>query len=384
MDELWRLLRDDQIGLDEFALAIDAAHRCRVLDDQAANHWHALALRRAQRFDQAIDRWVAAADRGPVSIDMVIEAGATAREMFDPRPFRRLVERYWQARPVVAKLKESAVCSLLSLSEINAADDLFPVEFIDHARILAKNSPKLMGYIQRWEYRRLHPPARTKMLSLGLNCLPWMVPNRWGLRTGEDIESCHGPFDLGRNRLDVIIRLIAEGFDGYLDPDLIDAKLSPKGEPVPYNRRFKAYWNHNKTAYWTRNRYEKLIGLMNHKIANFERCYEGEHLVFAVSEFPFISPEQAHQVMNQLADAIRSRVGSESRCLIYATTHADLARPFGERTEFAPGLIHYWLPYPSAGYVWADENHANAPEGLDFERAYVDRLKQEMAHAGLE
>ena len=368
---------------DRYQAAVNAAQGSGLLDDADAAHFRAMGYRHHQRYELAVEQWLGALRRGPVNADLFTSLGALLREMSDVARFREAWSLWTEQSPDWARLRAPHVMHLLGQSEMAGTDDLMPAALIARARELAASDSIMAGQLVRWDYRRAHPPSPVPVISLGLHCLPHSLALRWGLRSGPDAMTMQTPFDLAVHKFDAVVDLLRSGFAGYADADQIALKATPQGHQVPYSRRYRAIWNHNKTGWWTQDHCEPLRALLLRKVASFEAALRRPKLVFTMSNFPFASTADATAKMEQLTTVLRQRLPSATTFFVFASGHADAALAPHQRTELGPQAVHYSVPYPAADYNWADEEHASRSQGLHFERGYIDLLKQEIVARGL-
>jgi hypothetical protein len=216
------------------------------------------------------------------------------------------------------------------------------------------------------------PLGSARLVSLGFNCLPWTVPNRWGLRLEPDLAALDCPFNLAMHSFDTMIDAIRNDFAGYSDPVQIKKTRTPNGHEIAYNVRYKAVWNHEKNSYWIDNDYAILRKNLDLRIENFRNALKSEAIIFLVSiRSSFSSGEMTERLM-ELHDVLRAASHCTTMALI-AVAQADAAAVSTTRT-IAPAVFHIAMPWPDDPYIWHDEADFNAARGVDFERRYTEAI----------
>ncbi|TDG32143.1 hypothetical protein E2C05_08580, partial [Paracraurococcus ruber] len=92
--------------------------------------------------------------------------------------------------------------------------------------------------------------ARVPLLPLGLNCLPWNLPARWGFRSAPNAMEAFNPFALASHELPTVLAALEEGWAGYAPEDGIRAIAAPGGARIPLRADGGAVWNHHAGAPW--------------------------------------------------------------------------------------------------------------------------------------
>jgi hypothetical protein len=92
--------------------------------------------------------------------------------------------------------------------------------------------------------------ARVPLLPLGLNCLPWNLPARWGFRAGPEAMAAMNPFALAAHTLPAVLPTLEEGWAGYAPEGAIRAIATPGGARILLREDGGAVWNHHSGAGW--------------------------------------------------------------------------------------------------------------------------------------
>ena len=73
--------------------------------------------------------------------------------------------------------------------------------------------------------------ARVPLLPLGLNCLPWNLPARWGFRAGPEALAAMTPFALAAHQMPVVLAALEAGWAGYAPAGALRAIATPGTTP---------------------------------------------------------------------------------------------------------------------------------------------------------
>lgn len=246
----------------------------------------------------------------------------------------------------------------------SAVDEYWLKAFARHA---AKREEIAAG-LQRLAARKANAPAaaNVKILSLGIHCLPWVLLNRWGLRTEEDLFTLDSPFNLAGHDIPTLIRTFSTDFEGYTDPDNFGIVKSAKGKDLPVNKRFRAVFNHHRLPYWTDNNFERLLQALEKKVDNVRSILKQRNLVLLIGNASFETEKEARESLSSLYSAV-ARISAEPPLLI-ASAQRDFSRP-PQITRLDERVYHMNRPYPSPDYVWITD--MNGAAGLQYERDYV-------------
>jgi hypothetical protein len=267
-----------------------------------------------------------------------------------------------------ARLSLSTTVRLLSMIERYCAHAAVDDYWIDVFRRHASGSDEVAAFLQRHAAvkRNIQAAADVRIMSLGIHCLPWVLPNRWGLRTPQQLIELDSPFNLAGHDVSTLIRLFSTDFEGYTDPANIRLVTSAKGKIIPYNKMYRACFNHHRLPYWRENGFERLTAAINDKVENVRRLLRQPNLVLLVGNMAYENEAKAAELLRSLYSSIASRA-VEPPLLIASTQRVYTMPPqiirVGER------IYHMNRPYPFPAYDWLTD--LNSPAGLQFEGDYV-------------
>ena len=139
------------------------------------------------------------------------------------------------------------LCTLLHFAERGC----LPVEAIEAALgLTAAAARREADLLVAWRAVRHRQRQRRKLaeryvgqaslISLGLNCLPWQLPGRWGMREISDFTDLFGPFSLAGHTIPGVIAALEDDFATLLhtgDNPCSDDDTRPQIRVPPRSRR---------------------------------------------------------------------------------------------------------------------------------------------------
>ncbi len=210
------------------------------------------------------------------------------------------------------------------------------------------------------------------IVSLGLNCLPWHLPGRWGLRREEDFASLFVPFSLAGHTVDGIITALEGDFSDYCAPDSVRAITSQRGHEFVVRKDRSAFWNHNRGAYWLKDDMAALRADIARKAANFRAACGRPDVVFLLATCPVEYPREPLDFLPRLQAALARFTGTEANRVLITNQTARREAPSYRRVNETTAFVY--CCYPRKEYVWHDDAAADASDGVQFERGYVSLL----------
>lgn len=228
-------------------------------------------------------------------------------------------------------------------------------------------------------------PARltggASIISLGLNCLPWHLPGRWGLRQPRDYIDLFVPFSLAGHTLEGTIGALEDDFATHCTPETVRPVTSQRGHEFALRRDRAAFWNHNRGAYWVKDDMAALQANNAAKAMNFRAAARRHDAVFLLGTCPTEYPEEPLDFLPRLDAALARFTGRRDNAIVITNQTARRAatalRRIGKRACF------FYCPYPSKDYLWHVDAQADSPAGLAFERTYVNLLLRVLIGWGL-
>ncbi len=219
------------------------------------------------------------------------------------------------------------------------------------------------------------------ILSLGLNCLPWHLPGRWGLRREADFVHLFVPFSLAGHTIDGMIGALEDDFATYCTPETVRAVTSQRGHEFAMRKDRGAFWNHNRGTYWLKDDLAALREDCARKAASFRAACQRPDTVFLLGTCPVEYPAEPLDFLPRLQAALARFTGTERNRILISNQTAYRAKPAFRRVDDTTAFVT--CPYPSKEYVWHDDEAADAREGLIFERTFMSFLLRALVNWGL-
>lgn len=219
------------------------------------------------------------------------------------------------------------------------------------------------------------------IVSLGLNCLPWHLPGRWGLRREADFCDLFVPFSLAGHTVAGVIAALEDDFATYCTPETVRAVTSQRGHEFAMRRDRGAFWNHNRGTYWLKDDMAALRADCARKAASFRAACRRPDVVFLLGTCPVEYPAEPLDFLPRLQAALARFTGSEQNRILVSNQTAYRARPSFRRVDATTAYV--CCPYPSREYVWHDDEAADARDGLIFERSFMSFLLRALVGWGL-
>jgi hypothetical protein len=85
---------------------------------------------------------------------------------------------------------------------------------------------------------------RVKLISLGPDCLPWLMFNRWGMRADLDENWWPMPFNLAGWNVTGIVAALEDRFDGLPNAETYRIVTSPRGLRMPRQQTYGVIFGH--------------------------------------------------------------------------------------------------------------------------------------------
>ncbi|MFC7472896.1 hypothetical protein ACFQS7_00915 [Dankookia sp. GCM10030260] len=214
--------------------------------------------------------------------------------------------------------------------------------------------------------------ARVPLLPLGLHCLPWNLPARWGFRSTPQAMEALNPFALAAHHLPVVLAALEEGWAGYAPPAAIHAVTTPSGRRLLRRQDGGAVWNHHTGPDWEADGLAPLRLDLEILARRFERGCAAPgvplRVFFLVTE---AAPDAA--LAARLIAPLRRRV-REGRLGLFLL-HNPVAGEPGAAEALTPEAVMLRLPRPSPGYEWHIPAQFDTPAGFAFEHRIAAALR---------
>ncbi len=212
--------------------------------------------------------------------------------------------------------------------------------------------------------------AQGTYVSLGCECHPWVILNRWGFRDSlRDIN----PFCLGLHRMPKLLEFLEGGFGLYAQPENLSTRIhGASGQPMIVDDVFGVTWNHHRGTGWTGDGFARFRAQQSELIGNYRASSSRPGAIHVISRWINFRPDRSGAQIARLLEAIRA-AGAESPRLVILDFETDKLPPGIHRLSGEVQAIS--RPYPE-GYAWPGLAAYNSPQGAEWERSVVSDLAE--------
>ncbi len=217
------------------------------------------------------------------------------------------------------------------------------------------------------------------LISLGLNCMPWTLPNRWGLRSPEEFCSLFTPFAYGVHKFKGVARALQTDFEDYCQPESMVSVETKNSHLTAMRKDGGAVWNHNLGPYWLDGGFPRLRETLGEKAARLRAACRQDDAVFIMSKAPIAYPEEPVSIIETLNEVLQPFTGRANNRVLFWNEHAEAAG----RYRVDPWTHVLNCPYPTGGYIWYHDETADGPEALAYEAGCAQAIIDSMQDWGL-
>jgi hypothetical protein len=205
-----------------------------------------------------------------------------------------------------------------------------------------------------------------RLVSLGSNCLPWMVGNRWGLRVNPASEDEDSLFNLAQCAPHSAASVILDRARTFLDPISLSVLWTEIGTPMPAHAPYGFGFNHEQGSAFVDMDFANLRHRYARRVENFQRAFQGSPRLF------LYYVEQETDLRSLVTTLDLANADGNYRLLIVD------ARPASLEPQPHPRVGYVSIPTPSPDYVWYRPADHDTAEGVAFERAMAEAVLAEM------
>lgn len=193
------------------------------------------------------------------------------------------------------------------------------------------------------------------LLSLGENCLPWQLGQRWGLRSATTMLNLQGPFNLAQTGTNGVTRLLRDGLEGLVDSRLLTTVPQAIGAPRPVNATYNFNFNHEAGPTFTSDDYKGLKSRYLKRIADFKRAARTKPSVY-------LHYTEGFGDLNQLYEAVEQFTNSRFHIIIF-----DAWGGTRDKIQKSKNMSYYKTALPRPDYLWFRPDDYDSLEGCEFE-----------------
>lgn len=238
---------------------------------------------------------------------------------------------------------------------------------------LANTKDSTLG--QPWVEERLTLASRNasnsalqsvNVISIGENCLPWQLTQRWGLRSAKTMFEQESPFNLAQTTTDDIAHLLRNGMDQLIDVSLMSTFIDKNGSCFPKNKTYHFDFNHERGPQFIENCYIQTRLRYADRIKQMRKIAATQPAIYV--HFTERSGDLEH-----LVDAVRAFAQSDCTIVIF-----DSWLGCRKLIPEADHVRYKHVAMPNAGYRWFTPDHYDSIDGLNFERNIMQVIREEM------
>jgi hypothetical protein len=195
-------------------------------------------------------------------------------------------------------------------------------------------------------------------ISIGENCLPWQLCQRWGLRSSETMLDQESPFNLAQTMTDNVAQLFRDGLNPLIDTNLMSTGVDGNnGSLYPVNRTYNFDFNHERGPGFISDNYQRVIERYTDRISKIR-----DNAVKRPSVFVHFTERDGD--LNGLVEAIKSFVKTDFRIVILDSWSGN--RP---KMRTSDNVVRYLkVNLPASDYRWFIPDHYDSAEGFQFEQ----------------
>jgi hypothetical protein len=192
-------------------------------------------------------------------------------------------------------------------------------------------------------------------ISIGENCLPWQLCQRWGLRSSSTMFDQESPFNLAQTGTNDVARLLRDGLGRLIDTSLLTTVPQKLGSPRPVNVTYNFNFNHEAGARFTANSYQGLVERYSKRVSDFQRFAKCKPAVY-------VHYTEGPGDLTELVNALKCFVEGPLRIIIFDSWT-------GERSEVPTDEIvrYHRVSPPTCDYKWFRPDDYDSEVGFEFE-----------------
>jgi len=210
-------------------------------------------------------------------------------------------------------------------------------------------------------------------VPLGLNCMPWVLVNRWGLHDPQTYRRNLSPFAMAVHTIPGVAAAMEDGFASYAAVDQVMTITAPGGRPVVMRKDRGATWVHHDNKYFFTDDYANLRAAMAQRAASLSAACQAEHPVLMMNFVNSRYPDQKLHFLPRLRRAIAAFTGRDDlRLFMSNTIHAtegEHVYKIDDRTCF------FYCTAPEKGFKWNQDANLDSATSMAFERTYLTRIE---------
>jgi len=223
--------------------------------------------------------------------------------------------------------------------------------------------------------RVLHDDAReneqlvsaVRLISLGEGCYGWIQPNKYMLRSADDLDLLM-PFNMLVSGELGVVSALEERCSHLVDPTYLRITRMVRDIPVQRNTRYGIFFNHECDDFYLQNEAAELCALYLRRVQHFlmSGCEGRRVYVITASEFEHVQ---------RLERALAALMKDDLYRLLLIANCFDTSPRWPDRLLPTTRVAHVPIPYP--GYNWTTD--AGKEDGYQYDLAIYRLIRETMA-----
>jgi hypothetical protein len=204
---------------------------------------------------------------------------------------------------------------------------------------------------------------RITFVSLGINCLPWEVGNRWGFRPCLGENKHQLPLNFAIQTAQSCALMLDDRFGKLFDPNQYILTRGPKGFDIALHNGYRFMFNHEVGQYWLEHGCENLVRRYKERVKNFfEYAVAGPRV--------YVLYLQWNIDMNTIERNVAELSADENYRLLVIDRRAVAE----ETVPRHANTMWRKVKLPSDNYMWWQ--HFDSEEGVRFETTIHDAIRE--------
>ncbi len=218
-------------------------------------------------------------------------------------------------------------------------------------------------------------------VPLGLNCMPWVLTNRWGMSRADIYRRNLNPFSMAVHTIPGVIEALRSGFSHYTAPDEVMTITAPGGRSVVMRKDRGATWVHHDNAFFVQDGYANLGHGMIERVAAMRQACAAPTPVFMLNYVNVDYPNVELKFLPALRRALEAFTGTTDHYLFMSNTMKSHEGP--QVYDVDSHACFFYCTLPEKGFEWNQEANLDSDKSMAFERQYVERIEECLGRWGL-
>lgn len=207
--------------------------------------------------------------------------------------------------------------------------------------------------------------AAISVISIGENCLPWSVGQRWGLRSADRMFEQESPFNLAQTVTNSVSELLEKNFDQLLSSEYLSISKAADGTSRPLNNHYRFDFNHERGNQFIDDDFSGLKTRYGARVEKLRSHFEHKPCVL-------VHFTEREGDLGRLSNAIQKSFTHQKwhLLLLDAWNGPRSTEDYGNRTSYQKIVL------PREDYQWFRPDHWDSNEGTAFENFLHDKIME--------